>query len=117
MTPYKFAGNPRPTLGVEIELNLVDSQSMALRSSAADILNELPANLQDSVKPELLQCYVEINTEVCQDVGEVEADLVHKIEVVNEIAPGMISGSSGGARIRSRPGKNSRSRQTSAITA
>ena len=30
MNPYKFVSNPRPTLGVEIELNLVDSQTMAL---------------------------------------------------------------------------------------
>ena len=45
MTPYKFASNPRPTLGVEIELNLVDARTMALRSGVFPILESLPAEL------------------------------------------------------------------------
>ena len=78
MSPYKFVCNERPTLGVEIELNLVDSQTMALRSGAIQVLSEVPPNLEGSIKPELLQCYVELNTKVCQDVAEVESDLAAK---------------------------------------
>ena len=73
VSPYKFVSNPRPTLGVEIELNLVDSHTMALRSGASQILSEVPPELQSSIKPELLQCYIELNTKVCQDVAEVES--------------------------------------------
>ena len=40
---FKFVANERPSLGVEIELNLVDSQTMALRSAISEILAELPA--------------------------------------------------------------------------
>ena len=29
--------------------------------------------LENSIKPELLQCYIELNTKVCQDVAEVES--------------------------------------------
>ena len=82
MPPYKFATNLRPTLGVEIELNLVDSQTMALRSEVTQILAELPADLEGSVKPELFQCYIEINTKVCESVADAERDLAEKIEVV-----------------------------------
>jgi glutamate---cysteine ligase / carboxylate-amine ligase len=86
LTPYQFVSNPRPSLGVEIELNLVDSRTMALRSGAAQILSEVPPELESSIKPELLQCYIELNTKVCEDVAEVEADLASNLQVVREIA-------------------------------
>ncbi|HZW32604.1 MAG TPA: YbdK family carboxylate-amine ligase [Isosphaeraceae bacterium] len=86
MSLYKFVANQRPTLGVEIELNLVDRQTLSLRSGIADILAALPAELEGAVKPELLQCYLEINTKICQDVGEVHRDLQEKIRAVQEIA-------------------------------
>jgi carboxylate-amine ligase len=86
VTPYKFVSNERPTIGVEIELNLVDAQTMALRSAAGQILSEVPAELAASIKPELLQCYIELNTKVCRDVAEVESDLASKLQAVREIA-------------------------------
>jgi glutamate---cysteine ligase / carboxylate-amine ligase len=79
---FKFVTNDRPSLGVEIELNLVDARTMALRSAIADVLEALPADRRDSIKPELLQCYLEINTGVCQDVDQVGRDLEGKIEGV-----------------------------------
>ena len=82
----RFVSNPRPSLGVEIELNLVDSRTMALRSGASQILSEVPPELESSIKPELLQCYIELNTKVCEDVAEVETDLARKLQVVREIA-------------------------------
>jgi carboxylate-amine ligase len=86
MPPYTFVTNERPTIGVEIELNLVDSQTMALRSGVTQILEELPADLESSVKPELFQCYIELNTKVCESVADAEGDLTKKIRVVAEIA-------------------------------
>jgi carboxylate-amine ligase len=71
---------------VEIELQLVDARSMALKSAIAEILAGLPPALHDSVKPEFMQCYVEINTGVCQTVDEVEADLAPKIRAVEREA-------------------------------
>ena len=118
MTPYKFATNERPTLGVEIELNLVDSQTMALRSGATQILSEVPAELEGSVKPELFQCYIELNTKVCQNVAEVERDLAGKIQVVDEIAaPPRPASFLGRHSSRFRPGRIRTSRPTSATTA
>ncbi len=86
MTPYKFVANREPSLGVELELNLVDSQTMALRSGVTQILGGLPAELKGSVKPELFQCYIELNTKVCHDVAEADQDLTRKIQVVGDIA-------------------------------
>ena len=86
MSLYKFVANERPTLGVELELNLVDRQTMSLRSGIADIMAALPAELEGAVKPELLQCYLEINTKICQDVAEVQRDLQEKLRAVAEIA-------------------------------
>jgi len=83
---YKFVTNERPTLGVEIELNLVDSQTMALRSGVLEILNDLPPELEQSVKPELFQSYLEINSKVCQNVAEAESDLTEKLRVVRQLA-------------------------------
>ena len=59
---------------------------MALKSAIAEILADLPAELHDSVKPEFMQCYVEINTGVCRTVDEVEADLPPKIRAVERAA-------------------------------
>ena len=53
MSPYKFTGNDWPTLGVEIELQLVDAETMALRSAIDDVLAALPASLCGRIKPEL----------------------------------------------------------------
>jgi carboxylate-amine ligase len=83
---FKFVANERPTLGVELELNLVDAETMALRSGIMGILSQLPAAMAQAVKPELFQCYLEINTKICADVSEVERDLAGKLEVVREIA-------------------------------
>lgn len=86
MTLYKFVPSPGPTLGVEIELNLVDAASMELRPGVFSILDNLPPDLKEVVKPELFQCYLEINTKICQDVGEVEQDLAAKIKTVQRAA-------------------------------
>src|SRR5262249_16820941 len=86
MSEPRFRGNRWPTLGVEIELQLVDARSMALKSAIGEILADLPEDLHDSVKPEFMQCYVEINTGVCRAVDEVEADLAPKVRAVERLA-------------------------------
>ena len=56
MNPPRVLSNERPTLGVEVELQLVNARTMALRGVIAEVLDALPAELHASVKPELLQC-------------------------------------------------------------
>jgi carboxylate-amine ligase len=88
VSPYNFVRNERPTLGVEIELNLVDARTMSLRSAISDVLASLPGELEGSIKPELLQCYLEINTGICHGVDDVGHDLQGKIEAVRRAAAG-----------------------------
>ncbi len=86
MSELRFRGNRRPTLGVEIELQIVDARTMELKSGIGAILADLPMSLCESVKPEFLQCYVEINSGVCRTVDDVEADLAPKVRAVERIA-------------------------------
>lgn len=78
----RFTPNIYPTVGVEIELQLVDSDDMSLSSCIEEVLAAIPPHLQGSVKPELMQCYVEINTRICKTVREVGDDLREKLTVL-----------------------------------
>jgi carboxylate-amine ligase len=86
MSSLKFKPSARPTLGVEVELGLVDAETMALSSAAPRLLAGLPEGVRESVKPELMQCYVEINSGVCATVGEAERDLAGKLAVLRGAA-------------------------------
>ncbi|HEY8503430.1 MAG TPA: glutamate--cysteine ligase [Gemmataceae bacterium] len=83
MSRLEFTRNDRPTLGVEIELQLVDAETFALKNCILEVLERVPEGLRGRVKPELMQSYLEINTEVCRDVGEVERDLREKLRAVD----------------------------------
>ena len=73
----KFNGCSSPTIGVEIELFTVDSDSLALTNAAPKILNHFKDNI--FFKEELLQCIVEITSDVCDNVEEIYNDLRPKI--------------------------------------
>lgn len=91
MPKIDFRHNDRPTVGIELELGLVDCQTMAL-SSAYGLLNaRLTADGHQTAdatryKPELMQCVLEINTDVCDTIVEAETDLKEKILVVQSAA-------------------------------
>lgn len=89
MKKLAFSYNPEPTLGVEIELALVDGRTMALSSSIHPVLERLPSDLAETVKPELMQCYLEINTGVCRTVDEAAADLRGKLLAVEQVTDGL----------------------------
>jgi carboxylate-amine ligase len=82
----KFVRNERPTLGVELELQLVDDRTMALKSAFADVHARLPESLREKVKPELMQCCLEINTDICETVADVERDLTAKYSIIERAA-------------------------------
>ncbi len=81
-----FNGNSSPSLGVELELQLVDAKTMALKSGVSQILDALGTKHAGKVKPELMQSYIEINTDICDSVAAVEKDLSTTLNSVNEIA-------------------------------
>ncbi len=78
--PYSFNGNPTHTLGVELELQLVDADTLALSNSIQQILDRVPEKWADKIKPELMQSYCEFNTDICTTVKDIERDLTEKLE-------------------------------------
>ena len=85
MGVLNFRSNKSPSLGIEIELGLVDEHTMALSSSFAELKDQLPHDDDESYKPELMQCVMEINTDVCATVDEAEEDLRRKLTEVEAV--------------------------------
>ena len=86
MSTLEFAHNDAPTIGVELELQLVDAKTLALSASIEDVLSRVPESLSGQIKPELMQSYVEINTEICKTVRQAGDDLRSKLEVLENAA-------------------------------
>jgi carboxylate-amine ligase len=79
--PLNFTSNKSPTMGVELEMQLVDKDTFALKSVILDIIKHVGEGKDlDWIKPELMQSYVEINTGVCNNIAEVRADLSAKLD-------------------------------------
>ena len=79
-----FNGSPKNSIGVEVELQIVDSKTLASSSGANLILNDLHYDLH--IKQELLDSIIEINTGVCENIDQVKHDLIVKINRVHQIA-------------------------------
>ena len=81
-----FRPSPAPTVGIEIELALVDATTMALSSSVADVMARVPSDLAGCIKPELMQCYIEICSGISSSIAEAEKDLRAKVIAAEGIA-------------------------------
>lgn len=85
-----FNSSPGPSVGVEVELELVDRETGELASAASDILAELgmghPDGEHPKAKHELFECTIEIITGVCQTAGEARADLAETLAEVTAAA-------------------------------
>ena len=79
-----FNQSPKPTLGVEAELYTVSKDTYNLCPGAPVILDTFSDDIH--VKEELLECIVEVNTGICNDVTEVRLDLENKIGEVQKVA-------------------------------
>lgn len=86
MEVLTFTRNEEPTLGVEVELGIVDGKSLALTSGFDQLVAQLPDDLKKVIKPELFRSTVEINTGVCRKVGEAERDLRRQLAGVESAA-------------------------------
>lgn len=82
----KFNSSPEHTIGVEIELGLVDKKSGALVNEIDFLMDACPEKWKDSVKHEFMQSYCEFNTGVCHTVDEVRADFAEKLQWGYDIA-------------------------------
>ncbi|MCH8924172.1 MAG: YbdK family carboxylate-amine ligase [Planctomycetes bacterium] len=85
MSKVVFTSNDSPTLGIELEFGLIDAETMALSNSIQQVLDQLPHEEVAHFKPELMQSCIEVNTGICNTVGEAEIDLRQKIETVQRV--------------------------------
>ena len=86
-TKLPFKGSPRPTLGVELEVQILDPETMNLTSGSLDILDRVNTNGVEhpKIKQELTQSTIEVITGICDTVAESRADLTESLERVYEI--------------------------------
>ncbi len=75
-----FSHSPKPTIGVEAELFTVSKDDYNLCSQAPVLLEYFTEDIH--VKEELLECIVEVNTGICDNVAKVREDLTNKIHEV-----------------------------------
>ena len=71
----KFHSSPNPTIGVEIELQLIDDNTQDLKNISPKILADIDKNFSNRIKYELFESMIEINTDVCNTVEEVNQDI------------------------------------------
>ncbi|MFP5316766.1 MAG: glutamate--cysteine ligase [Acidimicrobiia bacterium] len=85
-----FKPSERCTLGIEVELQLVDLATRQLASAATPILAELgaghPEGMHPKAKHELFECCVEMITGICTTVAEAKEDLTRTLKEVDEAA-------------------------------
>ncbi|MEW6220376.1 MAG: YbdK family carboxylate-amine ligase [Thermodesulfobacteriota bacterium] len=81
-----FAPSPSFSIGVEVELQLVDRQTLDLAPRAPAILAAGSAELPGRLKPELIQSMIELTTPVCAGMDEVAACLGRAIRALEVLA-------------------------------
>jgi len=71
--PVAFRSNGVFTLGVELELQIIDKETLGLAPKAEQLLSLV--KLDTKIKPELYTDMIELNTGICTNVHTAEADL------------------------------------------
>jgi carboxylate-amine ligase len=85
-TPLTFVSSPSYTLGVELEFQTLDKESLNLAPLAPVLLETAPAVLQPRITHEWIRSILEIRTGVCHSVRDVENDLLQTCSMAEELA-------------------------------
>jgi len=73
--PIIFNNSTPFTLGVELEFQLLDPDTLNLIPAAPGLLRMVPAARQERIKQEFIQSMIEINTDICATVDEAATGL------------------------------------------
>jgi YbdK family carboxylate-amine ligase len=68
------------TLGVELELQVLDGESLLLTPRAAEVLER---GENEKLQPEFFQSTLEVITSVCHNLHALESDLKHSLQLVS----------------------------------
>ena len=60
----KFNSSPKPTIGVEIELQLVDEKNLNLKNTASKVLADVDKIFLDNVKSELIESILSMSINI-----------------------------------------------------
>ncbi|MDO8494402.1 MAG: glutamate--cysteine ligase [Deltaproteobacteria bacterium] len=89
MSSVAFKGSRKPTIGVEVEVQLVDREMFDLVPASPQILQKLKTKAEkEHIKSELTQAMVEINTDISRTVAEVGDGLRAKFDLLRQLAAG-----------------------------
>lgn len=94
MTPRKsdeleFQPSPQASLGVEVELQLLDRETGDLSPGAPRVLNACAEESICGTSEELMQSMLEIKTGICRNVAEAQGELVATLARVRNISRSM----------------------------
>ena len=81
-----FRPSPKPTVGVELELQILDRDSGDLAPGAVPLLKACREEGLAGVTAELMQSMIEIKTGVCHQVSEIRNELVPSLRRVRNLA-------------------------------
>ena len=81
----EFNSSPNPTIGVEIELQLIDSGTCDLKNIASKVLSDVDKQFLSRIKYELFESMIEINTNICSSVEEARIDIKQTLSHLEEI--------------------------------
>ena len=81
-----FTSSPATTIGVELELQIIDRETRDLAPGAVRILKACGEESIPGVTAELMQSMIELKTGVCQSVAEAQSQLVPNLRRVRNIA-------------------------------
>jgi len=85
-TSLEFHASPETTIGVEIEMPILDKEDYHLAPGAPRILEACREEGLEGVSAELMQSMFEVRTGVCQNVKEVREQLLSTITSARNIA-------------------------------
>ena len=80
-----FNSSPKPTIGVEIELQLIDEKDSSLKNIAPKLLTDIDKKFSDNVKSELIESMIEINTNICSTIEEAESNIIEILTHLEEV--------------------------------
>ena len=81
-----FTESTKYTLGVEIELQILDKTQWDLSPVAPILFENAPSLLAPRLSPEFIQSILELQTGICFSVEDVENDLMQTITMAEELA-------------------------------
>ncbi len=70
-----FKKSPLFTIGVEVELQILDPETMDLTPAGPRILKSIGSGYKERIKPEFIESMLEVTTRACSSISEVRRDL------------------------------------------